>query len=154
MKTNVEEMMSLIKNVTAELGEGISNQYEIEYLNKGEKPKKLPKGKMAIYMFYYEKDKCFLKIGKANKNSNARYSSHHYNPNSSNSNLAKSIVKDDELFCDINNDNVKDFIINELTRVNILLDEDLGMFVLNLVESLFQYKFQPKYEGFESQRRI
>ena len=55
-------------------------------------PGPLKNGYMAIYIFEYG-EQC-LKVGKVGINSNARYQSHHYNPDSSSSNLAKSILND------------------------------------------------------------
>ncbi len=55
-------------------------------------PRNLQQEKMAVYVFSW-KGQC-LKIGKVGTRSQARYTSQHYNPGSSNSNLAKSILKD------------------------------------------------------------
>jgi hypothetical protein len=55
-------------------------------------PRTLPNGKMAVYVFSWN-NQC-LKVGKVGPKSHARYTSQHYNPKSSNSNLAKSILKD------------------------------------------------------------
>src|SRR5712691_7628687 len=55
-------------------------------------PTDIPESKTAVYVFSWG-DQC-LKVGKVGPNSNARYTSQHYNPKSSNSNLAKSILKD------------------------------------------------------------
>ena len=57
-------------------------------------PSKLPEGKIAVYVFFWN-DAC-LKVGKVGSKSHARYTSQHYNPTSSMSNLAKSLVLDHE----------------------------------------------------------
>lgn len=104
-------------------------------------PKSLEKGKMAVYMFKYG-DK-YLKIGKVGPKSNARFESQHYNPESARSNLAKSLVKYDN----IKKEGVGDWIKNNCRRVDILIDESLGGFALELVEAILHYRFRPKYEG-------
>ena len=115
-------------------------------------PRSLPKGKMAIYTFVYE-DR-FLKIGKAGPKSNARYTSQHYYPNSARSNLAKSILLDlDMIEKGIDEDNVGEWIKQNCRRIDIEIDAELGIFALELIESLLHYKYTPKYEGFSSQRK-
>jgi len=112
------------------------------------KTESLPKGKMAIYIFIYN-DIC-LKVGKVGPNSNPRYNSQHYNPKSSKSNLAKSILADDYFKTfDITEKNVGEWIKKNTRRINILLDENLGYFILNYIEAYFQLTYKPKYEGFK-----
>ena len=105
------------------------------------KPESLEDGKMAVYMFKYGDE--YLKIGKVGSKSNARFLSHHYNPKSSGSNLARSLVKYDN----IEEKGVGDWIKNNCRRVDILLDEELDDFALELVEAILHYRFRPKYEG-------
>jgi hypothetical protein len=124
----------------------------------------LPKGKMAVYIFFYN-DEC-LKVGKAGPNSRPRYSSHHYNPHNSGSNLSKSLLLDKKSPCDTKSKRtIGEWIKNNTRRINILLDERLdeqmdeqqnkrlGMFVLNFVEAYFQVKFKPRYEGRSSRKK-
>ena len=67
------------------------NLIETEYLPAPHKPpSKIPDGMMAVYVFYHG-NRC-LKVGKIGPKSAARYTHHHYNPSSSGSNLAHSIV--------------------------------------------------------------
>lgn len=114
-------------------------------------PKSLHAGMMGIYSFYY-KDR-FLKIGKAGSKSNARFLSQHYNPHSASSNLASSILKDRNMaYLNLNSQNISDWIKSHCRRIDILLDESLGVFTLELVEATLHYKYEPIYEGFASQR--
>ena len=52
--------------------------------------------KMGIYMFYYEKEDVFLKIGEAGPNSDARFKSQHYSLTAATSTLSNSIYFDDD----------------------------------------------------------
>jgi len=127
---------------------------QIEILDRGcpHKQPTLPTGKMGIYIFNYNGR--FLKIGKAGTKSNARFSSQPYNPNSSQSNLAKSILNDDEMEqLELDEKNIKNWILGNTRRIDILLDGKLSIFVLTLVEAFLHCKYQPEYEGFKSQRR-
>jgi hypothetical protein len=54
-------------------------------------PSSQPGGMPAVYAFFYE-NRC-LKCGQVGPNSLARYTSQHYNPNSSNSNLAATLLQ-------------------------------------------------------------
>ena len=103
----------------------------------------LPKNRIAVYIFFWN-DQC-LKVGKAGPNSNARYFSQHYNPKSSKSNLAKSILKDrDNLgLVYLTEATVGDWIIENTTRTNILVDKAVGIPVLSLLESYLQCRLNP-----------
>ena len=115
-------------------------------------PTALPPGKMAVYVFLWC-DSC-LKVGKVGPRSQARYTSQHYNPNSSNSNLAKSILKQglDLGLPSLSDTTVGNWIKTETDRVNFLLDQKLGIPVLSLMESFLQCRLRPKFEGFSSQK--
>jgi len=115
-------------------------------------PSSLPKGKMAVYVFLW-KGEC-LKVGKVGPNSQARYTSQHYSPSSSNSNLAKSIVSAREKLglSGVSESNVGSWIKSNVDRVNILIDSGCGIPVLTLLESFFQCRLRPRFEGFESQK--
>ena len=128
----------------------------IEILKNGEShnQKKLPNGQMAVYIF--KKPDCDIcyKVGKVGANSNARYQVQHYSPNSSNSNLANSILNDPEL-----NDNeeiqlnVGKWIKQNTTRINLLLKAEKGILALNLLEAFVQNRLNPIYEGHKSQKQ-
>ena len=114
-------------------------------------PSSLPRGKMAVYVFVWG-DLC-LKVGKVGPRSQAWYTSQHYNPNSSNSNLAKSILahKSELGLPNLINTTVGNWIKTETDRTNFLLDRTLGIPVLSLLESFLQCRLRPRFEGFESQ---
>lgn len=127
------------------------NKYEIIDRGLPHVPQSLRPGCMGVYSFYYE-DR-FLKIGKTGAKSNARFLSQHYNPNSSSSNLASSILKDPNMaYLNLNSQNISDWIKTHCRRIDILIDESLGVFTLELVEAILHYKYKPLYEGFSSQR--
>lgn len=112
----------------------------------------IPDNLMIIYIFKYNDE--YLKIGKANgKNRNKRPNIYHYNPDSCPSNLAKFILKDKYLYnSNLTKDNIKDWMINNLQRIDILIDNELGVLFLNYLESALHYTYNPKYEGRIDQR--
>lgn len=114
-------------------------------------PQSLPMGMMAVYIFMY-KDLC-LKVGKAGPKSNARYMSQHYNPASSRSNLARSILTAPEKIGipPVDTANVGQWVRQNTTRINILFPLGIGIRFLTLVEAFMQAWLQPVYEGFETQ---
>lgn len=148
----VEEFNTIITNVFDILDKPLdTSKYVIIDRKVPHCTKPLPKGKMGIYCFYYNGK--FLKIGKVGPKSNARFLSQHYNPNSSKSNLASSILNDSKInYLNLNEKNISDWIKNNCQRIDILLDESLGIFSLELIEAILHYKYQPVYEGFKSQR--
>ena len=106
---------------------------------------------MGVYTFLYQD--AFLKIGKAGPNSGARFSSQHYLPNSSASNLARSILNDTRMQdLGLTEKNVGSWIKQNTRRIDILLDASLGIFTLELIEAALHFKYEPRYEGFQNQR--
>lgn len=124
----------------------------VEMLPAPHRPPILPAGKMGVYIFHWG-SQCF-KVGKAGPMTGPRYRYQHYKPRSSNSNLAKSILKDRENLgiAGIDEDNVGAWIKENTDRVNILLDDDVGAPVLSLLESFLQCCLRPRFEGFASQK--
>ena len=147
------QLSECIENASIAIGRPIDIN-KINVIDRGQPhlpPRRLPKGKMAVYTFVYEGE--ILKIGKAGPNSNARYTSQHYNSKSAMSNLAKSILSDKEMLeKGINEENVGEWIKQNCRRIDIEIDVDLGIFTLEFIEAVLHYKYTPKYEGFSSQR--
>lgn len=120
---------------------------DVEYLNAPHKPpSRLPKGKMAVYGFWHNGE--WLKIGIAGPNSNARYTSQHYNPSSAQSTLAGSLIKDTSVLAkpDLHQESIGDWIRANCHRVNILLDSNRDILLLRLLESFLLPYLRPRYE--------
>lgn len=147
----VSEFKRHIINATTSLGRPLDeNRFEIVDRGAPHTPKGLQRGKMGIYTFCY----CgrFLKIGKAGPNSDARFRSQHYGFNAQ-STLARSMMGDDEMLAHgITEANVSNWIKENCQRIDILIDADVGIFTLELIEGILHYVYEPKYEGFRSQR--
>ena len=76
MKT--DEIKSLISSISRELGKEIKKD-DLIFFDRGlphSAPKHLTKNHRAVYIFQYGYE--YLKIGKVNENSNARYTLGHY----------------------------------------------------------------------------
>src|SRR5262249_19527928 len=128
MNIDVQKIKEKLVKVAALTDIEISeNDITIELWPAPHKPSALPKGKIAVYAFFLQ-DEC-LKIGKANSKSSARYHSQHYNPNSANSNLAKSILleRSDLVEADINA-----WIKQNISRANFLISDIHSVETLNL----------------------
>lgn len=115
-------------------------------------PTRLPTGMMAVYVFSWGDE--VLKVGKVGPNSQARYTSQHYNPGSAMSTLAASLLADGDRFGIVETDRaeISRWIKSNVDRVNFLLKAELGVPVLSLLESFLQCRLRPRYEGFRSQR--
>ena len=145
----IEYKMEYIEEITKCLGDKLEKEdYDINDMGcPHEQPKKLPKGYSAIYIFIYETEKNyeFLKIGKANSKSNARFTSQHYGF-SAKSTLAKFLCNDKEFISlGVNEQNVKSWMLNNLHRINILVKSNKA--TTELVEAILHYAFRPRYEG-------
>lgn len=115
-------------------------------------PSLLPAGKMAVYVFYWG-DQC-LKVGKVGPRSQARYTSQHYSPKSSNSNLAKSVLKDKPMMeiSDIDEHTAGRWIKQHTDRINFLIPENFGIPLLSLLEAFLRCRLKPRFEGFDTQK--
>lgn len=110
---------------------------------------------MAVYVFTY--GATCLKVGKVGANSLARFTTQHYLPGSSRSNLARSLSHADGWarvpgVPALTIDTVGQWIMDHTTRTNFILHERFGMPVLNLLEAFLQCRLRPVFEGFDSQR--
>ena len=142
-----EEIAKLITDASAAIDkpmiEGID--FEVIHQRLNHKPISLPKGKIAVYTFYYKGN--FLKIGQANIKSKARYQSHHYYIKSGRSTLANSLVADSTMNSIVNESNVTNWIRQNCERYDALIDGNKhNKLTLNFVEGLLHYYYNPKYE--------
>lgn len=144
----IKNKMEYIEEIMPNLGNKLED-YEIEDMGcPHEQPKKLPSGRSAIYIFIYKDE--VLKIGRANSNSKARFTSQHYGF-SAPSTLAKSLCNDKyfKLLINkcggINKDNLKQWMLKNLRRINIYLEPDKAK--TELVEAILHYAFRPRFEG-------
>ena len=120
----------------------------VEYLDAPHRqPSNLPTGKMAIYAFWW--NETWLKIGKAGPKSAARYTSQHYNPNSSKSNLAKSLMNDQKMIkvAGFDVSNPVEWLKGSTCRVNILMSLQRRKELLSLLEAFLHVRLNPRYEG-------
>ena len=106
--------------------------------------KKRPGGVRTLYGFIYNGQ--WLKIGVADVNSEARYATQHYNPFSSNSNLAKSILNDPNFSPRLHPDEIGPWIKENCSRIDIHLPVQIGDPILLLLEAFFHVRFSPRYE--------
>jgi hypothetical protein len=99
---------------------------------------------MAVYVFCTQTD-C-LKVGKAGPNSEARFTSQHYNPNSSPSNLSKSIFQNNFINGLTEND-VGNWIRQNTERHHFYISTGCNRKILSLLEIFIQCRLNPKYEA-------
>jgi hypothetical protein len=107
-------------------------------------PRNLPDEFAAVYIFKWN-DR-YLKVGKVNSNSNARYKSQHYNPNSSKSNLSKSLINHPEFQELIGEIPPEIWIKENTTRYNILIPTSLNCKFVTFAEAFFILKCNPIFE--------
>ena len=152
----IERTMELIEELSEELGYPITkDDYYIENMGcPHTQPTHLRPGYSAVYIFIHvtnitedEVSYRFLKIGKANSNSSARFVSQHYGF-SAPSTLAKSLCRDPEFQrLGVAEPFVKDWMLRHLARVNIMIKNECGKAATELIESILHYHFRPRYEG-------
>jgi hypothetical protein len=112
-------------------------------------PANLPRGKLAIYAFFHH-GRC-LKCGKAGPNSQARYTSQHYNPNSAPSTLANTLlVRCAEIgVSGLQRSTVGDWVRSNTSRVNLLFPSVVGSTSLAFYEAFLHLYWKQIFEGRE-----
>ena len=110
-------------------------------------PLALPKNHAAVYIFKWNNE--YLKVGKVNEKSNARYQSQHYNSASSNSNLSKSLLSDPKFKALFGNGTAGNWLKENTTRFNILIPNKLGKKFVHFAEAFFILKCNPRFESTE-----
>ena len=110
-------------------------------------PTRLPADKVAVYAFFV--GGVSLKVGKAGPNSQARYTSQHYNAGSAPSTLAASIMRRPSVFGleMVDTKAVGTLIKARADRVNILLPSSFGDAPLSLLEAFLHCRWKPVFEG-------
>lgn len=103
----------------------------------------------AVYAFFYQ-ERC-LKCGQAGPNSAARFTSQHYNPKSSVSNLAATLLKHGREIGlpKIPSTEIREWIKSNTGRVNVLLPVTIDKRLLNFTEAFFHLCWKPLFEGRE-----
>jgi hypothetical protein len=121
----------------------------IDVAPKPHTPGGLPTGRMAVYCFFWNGKA--LKIGIAGPNSDARYRSQHYNPNSARSTLANSLLTKPEKagIPALRSNFAGDWIKRNTDRINFLLPAMFDREVLSHLELFLHSRWKPIYEGRE-----
>ena len=144
-----EEMHSTIEQVSEILGRKFKHG-EIRVVDRGcpHVPPKSLEGGAAVYCFIYKGE--FLKIGKANKKSTARFCHQHYGAKRSVSTLAKTLCRDKSMYqygIQADGTGIKEWMTQNLQRVDIYINCEQSVWATSLVEGIMHYKYQPRYEG-------
>jgi hypothetical protein len=148
-RDEVEQALTDFEIVARLAGDPIFRaEIEVEYLDAPHRPpSRLPAGKMAVYGFWSDGD--WLKVGKVGPNSNARYTSQHYNAESAMSTLAGSLVNDPRMRTVAGFEPLAPGVwIKAAThRVSILLPAHRERALLSLLEAFLHLRLRPRYEG-------
>ena len=108
-------------------------------------PQSLPINFAAVYIFKWNDS--YLKVGKVNSKSNARYQSQHYNPESSRSNLARTIRNEPQFQALLGDLIPGIWLKTNVERFNILIPARLGKKFVHFTEAFFILKCQPMFEN-------
>ena len=121
--------------------------FYIEYQGKGQHGKALPNNASAVYTFFYN-DRV-LKVGQTYYKGRYQYSHYKTFRNTKNgiSSLARSLLDDVNMETyNKSDEEIKNWIINNTERFDIILLGERDAIKLNFVEGLLQQYLQPRYE--------
>lgn len=119
---------------------------EFEHFENGENhgPQNLDVNFAGIYIFKWN-DR-YLKVGMDNSVSGNRFRVYHYNPNSTTSNLSKSLILEPEFQALIGDMAPGNWIRENTHRFNILIPKRLGKNFICFAEAFFILKCNPLFE--------
>jgi hypothetical protein len=146
----LDQSVARLRAALVAAGQSLDGQIQVECLSAPHRqPSKQPGGLPAVYAFFYG-ERC-LKCGQVGPNSAARYTSQHYNPKSSNSNLAATLLmRGKEIgLADIPEAKIGEWIRSNTGRTNVLLPITIDKRTLNFVEAFFHLLWKPVFEGRE-----
>lgn len=147
-RSEIDTALDLFTTVAELAGDPIlPGEILVEYQEAPHRPpSRLPAGRMAVYCFWG--DDCWLKVGKAGRNSNARYTSRHYNPGSAQSTLAASLAKDPRMLRVTGFDSRAPgtWIRLSTHRANLLVPAERSPEFLSLLEAFLHLRLRPRYE--------
>jgi hypothetical protein len=124
-----------------------------EVLRAPHQPPALPSASQAVYVFSLAREPgIVLKVGKVGANSNARFQSQHYNPESAGSNLAKSLIERRDLWGQLGLEgeaanNIGIWIREHTDRDHFFMTSDSNPLLLALLEVFLQCRLKPIFEG-------
>ena len=148
-RTEIEDCVYDFLTVAALARDPISRaEIDIEFLPAPHvPPSRIPPGARAVYGFCY--DGIWLKIGKAAPKANSRYTSQHYNVESSSYNLSRSLMADSTMVTIVGSDptSIGNWIKDSTSRVNILLPATRRPELQCLLETFLHVRLRPRYEG-------
>jgi len=131
---------------------------EVRFSKRGEthKASALKKNQEGVYVFL--NDWYCLKVGKAGKKSQPRWTSHHYTLNDKiPSSLPKSFRKNEVKFkkafnntqdmSTLRKETIREFVEKNTDRIEFVLSDQKDHRAVNLLEAYVQFKLNPLYEG-------
>jgi len=146
---NKNDLVTVVKAASKAGFKNSAKNLELLVWGKGmqtHKPASLRKGSFAVYIF--ELNGIFLKVGKVcGEKNNDRYRSHHYIIKGANSTLAKSLSKHSNYSKIIGKEKIRDWMLTNINRYNILIPQSYGKHFVNFVEAFFILKCNPLFEG-------
>ncbi|WP_242359874.1 hypothetical protein [Anaeromyxobacter sp. SG17] len=109
-------------------------------------PKRLPRGKIAVYVFSYRSRA--LKVGKAGPKTAARYTTQHYTGSAPSTLAGSLLAHGSDIGIQLTTLAEADaWLRKNSDRVNLLLPVERGGFVLTLLEAFVSCCVRPVFEG-------
>ena len=153
MIKNIDQLLDSFVNVANLSGFKISiSDISYDFWEAPHRQKGLPSNQQAVYTFSLPKfNNLVLKIGKAGPKSNARFLSQHYNPDSSGSNLAKSLLNSINFWEEIQIQKpqyhqICGWIKANTDRNNFYVSDKFDKRLLSLFEIFLQCRLSPVFE--------
>lgn len=119
----------------------------LEHFENGENhvQQNLDANNAGIYIFKWNER--YLKVGMDNSVSGKRFKVYHYNPNSTTSNLSRSLITEPEFQALIGDNHPGNWIRANTHRFNILIPKRLEKNFICFAEAFFILKCNPFFEG-------
>ena len=138
-----------IRSTVESLGELLGKPFDmtkVEIVDRGRPHKRedLKKGQFGIYIFILGDEA--LKIGHAEWNRRLWFGYQQYSPRVDPYTLASLILQDEAMKSyDLTEKTIARWMMETLRRIDVLVDESLGLAAAELIDRALNYKYTPRY---------
>ncbi len=140
-----------IQNTVEDLGRLLGNPIDMskmKVVDRGQPHRweALPEGHYGIFIFLWGDN--VLKIGHAEWNRRMWFGYQQYSSKLVSRTLASALMKDKNMKCyHLESETLSRWMMESLRRIDILIDESVGLLTVELIDKALNYRYSPRYEN-------
>ncbi len=142
-----EEIRDTVESLGRLLGKPIDTA-KVEVVDRGQPHRweDLPQDQYGIFIFLLDNE--VLKIGHAEWNRRLWFGYQQYSSKMVSRTLASALMKDESMQCyHLESETLSRWMMESLRRIDVLLDESVGLLTVELIDKALNYRYSPRYEN-------